>query len=220
MFRRVSRLSGAFLMALLIGGCASSYVDPKYQDVAMTDIQAPSARHRLRLRVEFQTNGTPNERAAKYFHERVEAILQKTGVVELVKAEDTAAAEELTLMLNNVGDVNDAMRKGFGTGLTFGLVGTMVTDGYILQASYVPGNGKSKVQHQYEHAIYTTIGNAEGPKGLKAMSTVQAFDKVVEDMLMVFFRDLQKQGYLVWLNSLPNGAPESLALRQQFRQVF
>ena len=52
-----------------------------------------------------------------------------------------------------------------GTGLTFGLVGNMVTDGYVYEATFNAGESKPPVKLTYRHALHTTIGNASGPPG-------------------------------------------------------
>jgi len=45
----------------------------------------------------------------------------------------------------------------------------------------------------YRHAIYSTIGNADAPAGLVAEeSTLAAFDKVVEGLVLNLLVDLQK----------------------------
>lgn len=202
MTRRISLLTVTFIASLLLWGCTSSYVDPQYKNVTMADIKAPAEKYRIRLHTEFQTNGTPNERATKLFTERAREALEKTGVVVIVAETDTAPAADLRIVMNNVGDVGAAAAKGFGTGLTFGLVGSMVTDGYVFDASYTPQGG-NVIKRHYKHAIHTTVGNAEGPKGLTPMSVGAAFEKVVNDLMMVLIRDLQAEGQLSRIETGP-----------------
>lgn len=185
------------VFGLALAACTSSYVDPKYKNVSMSEIQNPVSKHRIRLSIEFQTNGKPNEYASKKVKERIKEVLEKTGVVEVAADEDKALAEELRIVMNNFGDMGDAAAKGFGTGLTFGLVGSMVTDGYSFEATYQPSaGGQAAVTKHYEHAIYTTVGNKEGPAGLTPLSVGEAFNTVLNDLIIVFLRDLQKEGFL------------------------
>lgn len=195
----VRMLMGGFAAAML-AGCAKSYVDPKYKDVTMTDLKRPAEMQRVRLDVEFLTNGSPNTWAAKHVRDRIEQALTKSGTVQLVSGDQTDDVAIIHVVMNNVGDVGDAMAKGFGTGLTFGLVGSSVTDGYVFDATFTPAGGGEPVTKQYRHAIYSTVGNKEGPAGLTPMSPSQAFDQVVQDLVMVFLKDLQAQGYLVRLD--------------------
>ena len=66
--------------------------------------------------------------------------------------------------------------------LGFGLIGTMVADGYECTSSYVEP-GHDAITKVVKHAIYTTIGNASGPEGLKPMPIQQASDTVLRQMV-------------------------------------
>jgi len=200
MLRTLSLFAFALSAILLLDGCTSSYVDPVYKDVTMADLKAPQQRYRIRLTTEFQTNGSPNSYANRLFRQRVEEALNKTGVVQIVADNDSGPAAGMHLVMNNVGNLGDAAAKGFGTGLTFGLVGSLVTDGYEFLASYTPTGG-SAISRNYKHAIHTTIGNAEGPSDLPPLSVDAAFERVVSDLVMVFVRDLQQQGLLTRIDT-------------------
>jgi len=54
--------------------------------------------------------------------------------------------------------VNDAYRKGAVTGLTFGLIGNTVGDGYICTVDYLAGSNAPKITKTVRDAIYTSIG--------------------------------------------------------------
>jgi hypothetical protein len=45
----------------------------------------------------------------------------------------------------------------------------------------------------YYHALHSTIGNAEGPKGLTPMKVQEAFDKLLEELMLNLILDLQKE---------------------------
>ena len=76
---------------------------------------------------------------------------------------------------NGVRDMLNLVSLNLGRDLftIIGLVGTMITDGYECTASYVEP-GHDVVTKVVKHAIYTTIGNASGPDGLKPMPIQQA----------------------------------------------
>jgi hypothetical protein len=82
------------------------------------------------------------------------------------------------------------MAKGFGTGLTFGLVGSTVTDYYEMTVTFT-ANGQTITKSGYRGALHTTIGNTEGPPGLQALETRAAFNQVVEQMLLNALVDIQ-----------------------------
>src|SRR5204863_6648256 len=97
-------------------------------------------------------------------------------------------ADQLNINMNNVGDIGAAVGKGIGTGLTLGLAGSMVTDGYDFTATF-QRPGVAPVKKQYKHALHTTIGNKSGPEGLTPMTPTEAFDQVVKELVMKLLKD-------------------------------
>ena len=89
--------------------------------------------------------------------------------------------------------------KGFGTGLTFGLVGNTVRDGYEMTVALTL-NGKSVTKTGYKHLLISTVGNATAPPGLKPTTPSAGVATIVEQMLLNALRDLQGDGLLVHRN--------------------
>jgi hypothetical protein len=92
-------------------------------------------------------------------------------------------------VVNNIADLAEARKKGFATGSTFFLKGTVVTDNYEMQAIATIG-GKTVSKSGYKGAILTAIGHASGPEGVPPMTVTDAFNKVVEQLILQFLRDL------------------------------
>ena len=183
--------------AAIIAGCAKSYVDPTYKDASYDQLTASTAPVKVVLEFEFQTNGKKNNTAEKAVRPMLVDMLRDSRVVTPVEDTDQeSGAGRLKITMNNVGDIGNAFAKGFGTGLTFGLIGSMVTDGYIFTAEYTPPGDENSISKSYEHALYTAIGNKSGPDGLESMSPAEAFRAVLEDLVIVYLKDLQKDGYL------------------------
>ena len=184
----------ALLAVGLLSGCLStrSYVDPKLHDLNWSAVKAPAQAHAVGLDVEFFRNGERFARADKDARGAVERALQKSGVVTL-QAGGTPA--RIRIKLNNIANVGEAVKKGFGTGLTFGAKGTSVTDGYEITVRYE--HAGTALEKTYQHALHTTIGNAEPVTPATPMAPVQAFDQIVEDAVIHFLRDAQSDGVLV-----------------------
>ena len=53
--------------------------------------------------------------------------------------------------------------------------------------------GKPVVSKTYQHAIYTTIGNASPPPGIPSVTLIEAPSLVAEDMLLHFVKDLETE---------------------------
>jgi hypothetical protein len=92
-------------------------------------------------------------------------------------------------VVNNIADLAEARRKGFTTGSTFFLKGSVVTDNYEMQVTATIG-GKTVSRSGYKGAILTAIGRASGPEGVPPMTVTEAFNKVVEQLILQFLRDL------------------------------
>lgn len=111
-----------------------------------------------------------------------------------------ASTGEIKVVVNNVADLRVAAGKGFGTGLTFGLVGSTVTDFYEMQVT-INANGKVLTRNDIKHALHSTIGNATPPLGLEPLSPEIGFGRVVEQMLLNALKDFQQSGELSSLRS-------------------
>ena len=182
------------VVSLMSTACVSakSYVDPQLPRVGYADLLRRTEPRPVQVSVEFQRNGTPHAGATSIALDRVVRVLEASKIFSTVGLKDEPGRDQIQVVLNNVGDIGDAVSKGIGTGLTFGAAGSMVTDGYVFTATYRPV-GKAAIQKTYRHALHTTIGNASGPAGLTPMSTQEAFDKVVQDLVLNFLLDLQKE---------------------------
>lgn len=178
------RLLVLFAVAVGLSGCASFYVDPTLPQVKAEQIKRPAAPQSTQLLVDFQTNGVSNPRAVTEVLPMVQKAVQDSGLFAEVKTEPVASRALLTVTINNVGDMKDAAARGFATGLTLGLVGSTVTDGYVCTIRYeVPG--ASAFTTQVQHSLITTLGAASAPAGLKpAASAREAVEQIVNQMVL------------------------------------
>lgn len=108
-------------------GCISSksYVDPSFGKAAYNDIQKVETQHAMLVDIKFQRKGEAFPNAEVRSH--VERTLRASGVI--TPALDSTS-KRIKITVNNVADLGEAAAKGFATGLTFGAVGTPVTDYY------------------------------------------------------------------------------------------
>lgn len=183
----VARWLRAFFIALLaigLTGCASFYVDPTLPEVKAEQIKKPAAAQPTQLLVEFQTNGAANARATDFVKPMVQKAVTQSGLFSELKAEPVASQALLTVTINNVGDLKQAASKGFVTGLTFGLAGNAVTDGYVCTIRFARPNA-GEFNTKVEHALITAIGAGAAPAGLKpANSAQEAVEQIVTQMVL------------------------------------
>jgi hypothetical protein len=194
------RSSRPVALALLVAGltgCLSikSYVDPQLPKVGYADLLSRRDPQPVVLAVAFYRNGSPASLGVSRVRDEVRAVVERSKVFSAVLEQSTAPAGQLDVVLDNVGDLSDAASKGAKTGFTFGASGSQVTDGYVFTATFRPV-GKEPVTKVYHHALHSTIGNAPGPTGLTPMSLSDAFNKVVEELVLNLLLDLQKEELL------------------------
>ena len=65
------------------------------------------------------------------------------------------------------------------TGLTLGLAGSQVSDGYVCTINYLPPGAPTPISRKARHAIHTTIGASAAPaNGVQAASAEEAIHTV------------------------------------------
>ena len=122
------KLVTVFVIMIMTAGCAKSYVDPQYKDANFDQLSSPKEAVQVILDFTFQTNGTTSENATKTIRPWLVNVLRGSRVIMPVESSTTDTTfGKLKVVMNNVGDIGNAAAKGFGTGLTFGLVGSLFT---------------------------------------------------------------------------------------------
>ena len=182
-------------LAVLLSGCISpqSYIDTALPVLRVEDVQSVASPRPVQLLVEFRTKGSPNSRATEFAKPIVLKTVRETGLFSSVSEAPVGDGRTLTIMIDNVPLTDGTAAKGFGVGLTFGLVGTMVTDGYVCTATYL-SPGRSANSKTVKHALHTTIGNADGPPGVTGMKPGEAIPKLIEQMTLNALQALRKDG--------------------------
>ncbi len=165
----------------ILGGCAAFYVDGHAPEVPAAQFRQPAQPVEVQLLWEFQTNGVANARATEMLKGRVREQLSASGLFAKVSEAHTPGSGLLTLTVNNVALSDDAAAKGFVAGLTFGLAGQTVGDGYEGTLRYSsPRVGTGPLVKSGKHVIYTSIGTGGPPEGAQKMASV---DEAVTTML-------------------------------------
>lgn len=187
----------AVCAAALLSGCisAQSYVDAALPPADKASVQAASNPQPIQVLYEFRTRGTPNAKATELTSKTVMQAVKDSGLFSEISPAPVPSGRRLVITLDNVPITShdDAMAKGFGTGLTLGLVGSMVTDGYVCEATYSPGGSGDPVRFSYKHALHTTIGNASGPPGVVGRPPKEAIEALVAQLAWSVLRDLSRR---------------------------
>jgi hypothetical protein len=185
---RAFLIMGAVAASAFMTGCASMYVDTATKEVPVSEMKKPVQVKPTQVVFEFQTKGAPNAAGTNLLKEGVIAQIAETGLFAPATAGGSAM---LTITINNVPLTDDVASKGFVTGLTFGLAGSAITDGYICTVSYLAAGQSAPIVKTARHAIHATLGNANPPPGAgKPVDGVTAAKTMARDVISVALRDL------------------------------
>ena len=197
---KMIRIAATLIVLVVSSGCVStkSYVDPTYSKAEYGDLQSVAQQYDSNVTVQFQRNGKVFDKAHSELENHVLRSLRSTGVVNPVTDGDGTS---IRVVVNNVANMGSAATKGFGTGLTLGLAGSVVTDYYEISIEFSDGNGGT-IRNDYKHALHTTIGNKKAPlEGVTPTSPADGFGTVVEQTILNFVKDMQDSGLLTDLGS-------------------
>ena len=179
------------LSVLALQGCSSFYVDGTTKEIPISQYRHAEPIHPVQLLFEFQTKGVTNAVATDFLKKSVIEQVDSSGLFSMVSEEPVAGGALLGITLNNVPVDDDAFSKGFVTGLTFGLAGSKVTDGYICSATYSDGTNAQPIVKRARHAIHTTIGASKAPgNAVKADNLEQAVKLMTRQIISNVLNDL------------------------------
>lgn len=170
---RRSALAAMLAVSAMLTGCASQYVDTATKEIPVAQFKKPAQPKPVQLSFQFQSDGAPNGRATDFLKEAVSTQIKESGLF-VIDSSAASGGALLNVVLNNVPITKDAAAQGFVTGLTFGLAGSAVTDGYVCQVSYLGAGQASPVTASARHAIHTTLGNASAPAGAEKAANGEA----------------------------------------------
>lgn len=187
-FVRALVVSASLAAATLMTGCASMYVDTATKEVPVASMKKPAQLKPTQVAFEFTTRGAPNAAATKQLSDAVVKQVAESGL--FAPAAPTGSAM-LTVSLDNIKLGDDPTSKAFVTGLTFGLAGTAVSDGYVCTVTYLAPGKTTPVIKKATHAIHATIGNASAPVGAgPKVDATTAINTMTRDIVSNALRDL------------------------------
>lgn len=179
------------LGAILLSGCANMYVDGTTKEISSSQFKQPDPLHPAQVLFEFQTKGITNVRATDFLKAKVIDQIKSSGLFSEVSEGPVAGGALLSITLNNIPVTDDAFKKGYITGLTFGLAGSQVTDGYLCTARYMHDASGPAIVKQARHAIHTTLGNAAIPaNATKAANAAEAVTSMTHQIVSNVLNDL------------------------------
>jgi len=162
-FGNAKSFARIFAVAVLAGPLAAciaptSYVDNTMKEIVPGQYQTVANPKPAQFLFDFQTKGASNSRARDELQDTVFATVKESMIFSPVSTDTQSSGAVVQVTINNVPLSDDAAVKGFMVGLTLGVAGTTVGDGYICTVQYSAGPGATPITKEVRDAIYSTIG--------------------------------------------------------------
>jgi len=136
---------------------------------------------------EFKTKGAANTIATQHLKAQVTQLVTASRLFSSVTTGPAPNGAVISVTIDNVPLTDDVYAKGFVTGLTLGLAGNTVTDGYVCIVRYVRPGAKAgeSISKTVRHAIHTTVGATNGPPGMiKAANPQEAVETMTRQIVL------------------------------------
>lgn len=183
----------ALAMLFLTTGCASVYIDSTTREIPAQEFKKPANPAPVQMLFEFQTKGALNTRATELLKAQVFEQVKTSGLFSSVSESPVEGGALLGITVNNVPVTDDAFAKGMVTGLTFGLAGSQVTDGYIATLRFQPSAQADTIIVTARHALHTTVGATSAPTNArKAEGFESAVRTMIRELVSVGLNDLSQ----------------------------
>jgi hypothetical protein len=177
-----ARILAVAVLAAPLGACIAptAYVDNTMKDIAPGQYQTVASPKPAQLLFDFQTKGSTNSRAREELQATVFDTVKESMLFSPAATDPQPDGAVLQVTINNVPLEDDAAAKGFMVGLTLGVAGTTVGDGYICTVQYSAGAGAAPITKEVHDAIYSTIGATapSPPHADKAPSMLEAAQRL------------------------------------------
>lgn len=185
------RLAIAVLWVLassLTSGCATDrwYGDPDNVVMRYEDLALPSSPARFRIKVTMLVEGFrhPSPNLQSNLRQRVMEVIGKSGLIEI---SHSITDPELEFLLDaDPKHASDFERHGPGAHVK-----------WVQEMIVIADTGKGPVERKYAQSILVYRGKTQEPEGLSAPMQPQALhDQVIESMVLLALRDLQRDRHL------------------------
>jgi len=175
-------------LAMAAGGCVSSqaYVETGHDKADFRDLKPRNPPTQVLVVADFRVNGEPEPEVNLEVFNAVVRVLQGTHVLTPVSSDPGTV---LTVTVDDTVDLDHAHHQGFITGLTEGLVGSVVKDDYHFAYTLKSRTGTLQTG-LYRHALLTVQGNAAPPGYGQPHSPKEAFSIIVKESVLEFLSDI------------------------------
>ena len=194
--RSLLSLAAPALLSLL--GCssqrfaASYYLDPKPPRASYADLMAPANPQPVYLVFDMYSAEGSFPEATRKIGPRIARILNQSGLFSSVASVGSENIARIQVSMRETAVATGHDTKTLPPGLTSGLAGSRGAIVYSFTAYYQPP-GQEAVKKVYPHAVHIVEGSSPALGDALPMTASHAVDVMVEQVMLNFLRDLQRE---------------------------
>ena len=195
---RIGLLLPVVLASLALAGCstqrfaASYYLDPKPPRANYDDLVAPASPQPVYLVFDMYSAEGSFPEATRKIGPRIVRILNQSGLFSSVANVGSENIARIQVSMRETAVVTGHDTKTVPAGLTSGLAGSRGAIVYSFTA-YYQQPGQAAVKKVYPHAVHIVEGDCPALGDALPMTGSHAVDVMVEQVMLNFLRDLQKE---------------------------
>lgn len=181
----------------LLGGCstqqfyANYYIDPKPQRVEFSELIPPVERQPVYLVFDMYSSDGSFPEATRKLAPKVAQTVRDSRMFSTVSKVGSENMARIQMSMRETGVLSGQDAKTMPQGLT-ALPGSKGVITYSFTMQY-QAPGKEVIKKTYPHAVHLVPDNTTGLGGALPMTAGHAVDRMVEQVVLGFLKDLQRE---------------------------
>jgi hypothetical protein len=202
--RNLSSIWLALLCPVLVGGMAGCstqqfyanyYLDPKPPKLSVADLKRPASPQPVYLVFDMYAGGTAFREATQKLGPRVARIVEDSGLFSSLSKVGSENMARIQVSMRETAVLSGTQTRNLPEGLTSGLAGSKGAIVYQFTATY-QAPGQEAVKKVFPHAVHIVEGDSPQLSDSFPMTASHAMDAMVDQAMLRFLRDLQREGKL------------------------
>jgi len=182
-------------------GCSSShfyanyYLDPKPPKLSFADLQPPASPQPVYLVFDMYAGGTAFAEATRKLGPRIARVVEESGLFSSLSKVGSENMARIQVSLRETAVMSGREMRSLPDGLTSGLTGSKGAIVYQFTISY-QAPGREPFKKVFPHAVHIVEGTSPALADAFPMTASHAMDAMVDQGMLRFLRDLQREGKL------------------------
>ncbi len=187
--------------AALLAGCSTQRfvagyaIDPKPPRTDYSDLKPVANPQPVALGFDMHQGQASFPEATARLGPKAARFIEDSRLFSSIARVPSEQTARLQITLTAMATISGSEAKPLPAGLTSGLPGSEAAVIYMFSASYQPP-GKPLVRKVYHHAIHVLNSKTGWQKNDEPMTASEATDAMLEQLVLNFLRDLQREGIL------------------------